>query len=184
MIKAIEKEEALQDIEELADSLVDRNTLSRVKHAAKEKLEPVGHSNDAVMQYKEKVEKVLQDPFLIYRVDCERRVVFKTSKVQLQLALEMDRESEGHLKVEPSHVDGKHNRATGYITISLVIYDTNLREMTTIATMECLSESKENGGLFWTYLNSALKRYTGNNEYVFKPHLYVFDEDTLDRKGR
>ena len=98
LIKAIEKEESLQDIEELSDSLVDRNTLSRMNYAVKEKLEPVGHSYDAVMQYKEKVEKVLQDPFLIYRVDCERRVVFKTSKFQLQLALEMDREGEGHLK--------------------------------------------------------------------------------------
>ena len=88
----------------------------------------------------------------------------------------MDREGEGHLNVEPCHVDGKHNRATGYITNSLVVYDTNLREMTKIATIECLSESKENVGIFWNYLNSALKKYTGNNEYVFKPHLYVFDE--------
>ena len=176
LIEAIEKEESLQDIEDLADSLVDRNALRRMKYTAKEKLEPVGHSYDAVMQYKEKVKKLLQDPFLIYRVDCERRVVFKTSKEQLQLAIEMDREGEGHLKVEPCHVDGKHNRATGYITISLVVYDTNLREMTKIATMECLSESKENVGLFWSFLNSALKQYTGNNEYVFKPHLYVFDE--------
>lgn len=176
LIEAIEKEESLQDIEDLADSLVDRNALRRMKYTAKEKLEPVGHSYDAVMQYKEKVKKLLQDPFLIYRVDSERRVVFKTSKEQLQLAIEMDREGEGHLKVEPCHVDGKHNRATGYITISLVVYDTNLREMTKIARMECLSESKENVGLFWSFLNSALKQYTGNNEYVFKPLLYVFDE--------
>ena len=176
LIEAIEKEESLQDIADLADSLVDRNALRRMKYTAKEKLEPVGHSYDAVMQYKEKVKKLLQDPFLIYRVDCERRVVFKTSKEQLQLAIEMDREGEGHLKVESCHVDGKHDRATGYITISLVVYDTNLREMTKIATMECLSESKENVGLFWSFLNSALKQYTGNNEYVFKPHLYVFDE--------
>ena len=48
--------------------------------------------------------------------------------------------------------------------------------MTKVATMECLSESKENVGLFWSFLNSALKQYTGNNEFVFKPHLYVFDE--------
>ena len=71
-----------------------------MKYTAKEKLEPVGH--DAVMQYKEKVKKFLQDPFLIYRVDCERRGLFKTSKEQLQLAIEMDREGEGHLKVEPT----------------------------------------------------------------------------------
>ena len=65
LIEAIEKEESLQDIEDLADSLVDRNALRRMKYTAKEKLEPVGHSYDAVMQYKEKVKKLLQDPFLI-----------------------------------------------------------------------------------------------------------------------
>ena len=104
LIEAIEKEESLQDIEDLADSLVDRNTLRRMKYTAKEKIELVGHSYDAVMQYNEKVQKVLQNPFLIYRVDCERRVVFKTCKEQLQLAIQMDCEGEGHLKVEPCHV--------------------------------------------------------------------------------
>lgn len=147
-----------------------------MKQAAKDKLDPVGHSYDAVMQYKAKVQKVFEDPFLIYKVDCEKRIVFKTSKEQLELALQMDREGEGHLKVEPCHVDGKHNRVTGYITISLVVYDTNLREMTKIATMECPTESKENIGLFWVCLNKALQQYTGNDEYCYKPHLYVFDE--------
>ena len=147
-----------------------------MKHMVKEKLDPVGHSYDAVMKYKGKVEKVLKDPFLIYKVDCEEQIVFKTSKEQLQIALEMDREAEGHLKVEPCHVDGKHNRVTGYITISLVVYDSNLREMAKIATMECPSESKKNVGFFWTYLNAALKQYTGDNEYLFKPHMCVFDE--------
>lgn len=176
LIEAIENEQPLEAIEELADSLVDRNSLKRMKQAAKDKLDPVGHSYDAVMQYKAKVQKVLEDPFLIYKVDCEKRIVFKTSKEQLELALQMDREGEGHLKVEPCHVDGKHNRVTGYITISLVVYDTNLREMTKIATMECPTESKENIGLFWVCLNKALQQYTGNDEYCYKPHLYVFDE--------
>ena len=176
LIEAVENEESLQDIEELADSFVDRYALSRMKQMAKEKLDPVGHSYDVVMQYKGKVQKVLQDPFLIYKVDCEKYTVFKTSQEQLQLALEMDREGEGHLKVEPCHVDGKHNRVTGYITVSLVVYDTSLREMTKVATMECPSESKEGIGLFWSYLNAALKQCTGDNEYVFKPHMYVFDE--------
>ena len=74
------------------------------------------------------------------------------------------------------HVDGNHKRVTGHITISLIVYDTNLREMTKIATMECSSESKGNVGLFRSYLNSALEQDTGDNEYVFKPHMYVFDE--------
>ncbi|CAB4001638.1 Hypothetical predicted protein [Paramuricea clavata] len=158
------------------DSLVDRQTLKKMKQSAKEKLDPVGHSYDAVMKYKTKVQDVLKDPFLIYKVDCEKQIVFKTSREQLQLAMEMDRDGQGHLNVEPCHVDGKHNRVTGYITISLVVYNPNLREMTKIATMECPTESKENIGIFWDCLNTALQQFTGDNKYVFKPHLYVFDE--------
>lgn len=64
LIEAIEKEESLQDIEDLADGLVDRNTLCRMKYTAKEKLELVGHSYDAVMQYYEKCKKCCKIHFL------------------------------------------------------------------------------------------------------------------------
>ena len=88
----------------------------------------------------------------------------------------MDREDQGHLNVEPCHVDGKHNCVTGYITISLVVYNPNLRQLMKIATMECPSESKAKVGLFWSHLNKALQEFTGDDHYTFKPHLYVFDE--------
>ncbi|CAB3979812.1 Hypothetical predicted protein [Paramuricea clavata] len=162
LIEATENEESLEAINDLADSLVERQTLKKMKQSAKEKLDPVGHSYDAVMKYKTKVQDVLKDPFLIFKVDCEKQIVFKTSREQLQLAMEM---GQGHLNVEPCHVDGKHNRVTGYITISLVVYNPNLREMMKIATMECPTESKENIGIFWDCLNTALRQFTGDNKY-------------------
>ena len=176
LIEAIENKESLEAIQDLADSLIDRQMLKNIKQSAKVKLDPVGHSYDAVMKYKTKVQDVLKDPFLIYRIDCEKQIVFKTSREQLQLAVEMDRDGQGHLKTEPCHVDGKHNRVTGYITISLVVYNPNLREMTKIATMECPTESKQNIGMFWDCLNGTLRQFTGDNKYVFKPHLYIFYE--------
>ncbi|CAB4027945.1 Hypothetical predicted protein [Paramuricea clavata] len=169
LIEAIENEESLEAINDLADSLVDRQTLKKMKQSAKEKLDPVGHSYDAVMKYKTKVQDVLKDPFLIYKVDCGKQIVFKTSREQLQLAMEMDRDGQKHLNVESCHVDGKHSRVTGFITISLVVYNPNLREMTKIATMECPTESKENIGMFWDCLNTALQQFTG------ELYLYVFD---------
>ena len=84
LIEAIENEESLEAINNLADGLVDRQTLKKMKQSAKEKLDPVGHSYDAVMKYKTKVQDVLKDPFLIYKVDCEKQIVFKTSREQLQ----------------------------------------------------------------------------------------------------
>ena len=96
--------------------------------------------------------------------------MFKTSREQLHLAVEMNHGGQGHWKTEPCHADGKHNHVTGYITISLVVYNPK------IATMECPTESKQNIGMFWDCLNRALRQFTGDNKYVFKPHLYVFDE--------
>lgn len=83
---------------------------------------------------------------------------------------------QGHLKTEACHVDGKHNRVTGYITISLVVYDPNMRELARIATMECPSESKASIGMFWTCLNDALRKLPHDNNCQFKPHLYIFDD--------
>ncbi|KAL9976527.1 hypothetical protein ACROYT_G013841 [Oculina patagonica] len=71
LIEAIESEQPLDEIEELADSLVDRSELSKIKRSVNEKLNPEGHSYDAVMAYKERVSQVLEDLFLIYKVDCE-----------------------------------------------------------------------------------------------------------------
>jgi len=73
IIDAIEDEKSLEDIENLTDSLLDKKSLQRKKLAASQKLDPVGHSYDAVMHYKAKVEKVLNDPYLIYKVDCEKK---------------------------------------------------------------------------------------------------------------
>ena len=42
--------------------------------------------------------------------------------------------------------------------------------------MECPTESKQDIGMFWDCLNQALQQFTGDSQYVFKPHLYVFDE--------
>lgn len=65
IIDAIENEKSLEDIENLTDALLDTKAHHRKKVAASKKLDPLGHSYDAVMHYKDKVEKVLQDPFLI-----------------------------------------------------------------------------------------------------------------------
>ena len=59
LIEAIENEESLEGIKYLADSLSDRQTLKNVKQSVKVKLDPVGHSYEAVMNYKTKVQDVL-----------------------------------------------------------------------------------------------------------------------------
>ena len=77
LIEATENEDSLENIEELTYSFVNRHAQSRMKQMIKEKVDPVRQSYDAVMNYKGKVERVLKDPFLIYKVDCKEQIVFK-----------------------------------------------------------------------------------------------------------
>lgn len=45
-----------------------------------------------------------------------------------------------------------------------------------IVIMECFIESKVNVGLFWFYFNKVLYEFIGDDYYMFKFYLYVFDE--------
>jgi len=77
LIEAIENEDSLENIEELSSSFVNKHAQPRMKQMIKEKVDPVGPSYDAVMNYKGKVERVPKDSFLIYKVDCKEQIVFK-----------------------------------------------------------------------------------------------------------
>lgn len=66
---------------------------------------------------------------VIYKVDCEQNTLFKTSKQQSNPTLEKDQDGKGHLKVEPCHVNGKLSCVTGYITIYLVVYNPNFKQI-------------------------------------------------------
>ena len=59
-------------------------------------MKPSGHSFDAIAKYKATTDKL--DKFLIYRaqnghLSCGPSYVFKSSKVQLQMTLDMDKDS-------------------------------------------------------------------------------------------
>ena len=141
-----------------------------------------GHNFDAVGKYREKVLEKLDDPYLIYKVhnkslDPSRpSFVFKTSKEQLQIAVDMDRQGSNPLGEEYCHLDGNHKRCAGFKTITLWMYHPFLRQMCKIATMEVESENTLAMNLFWEMLNEALQEYTTNPTIRFRPYGNMMDK--------
>lgn len=97
-----------------------------MKAKARAELDHCGHNFDAVGKYKESVNRKLEDPFLIYKVHnkaldgSKASFVFKSSKQQLQIAYDMDRNGTNHLCEEYCHLDGNHKRCAGFKTITLL----------------------------------------------------------------
>ena len=110
----------------------------------------------------------LDDPCLIYKVhnnslDPSRpSFVFKSSKEQLQIAVDKDRQGSNPLGEEYCHLDGNHKRCAGFKTITLGMYHPFLWQMCKIANMEVESENTLAMNLFCEVLNEALQEYTAN----------------------
>ena len=107
---------------------------------------PCGHSFEAVGELRSRL--LDKDPFLIYKVNnrnlnAEPSYVFKTSKVQAQLAVAMDRDGDNFLSDEYCFFDGTFKRCPGFVTLAAHVYVELLRKIVKIATMECKSESTE-----------------------------------------
>lgn len=80
-----------------------------------------GQSFDALAKYKATTYKL--DKLLIYRAMngkllCGPSYFFKSSEVQLQMALAMDKDKDGLLKIEVCFADGNHKRCTGNVTLT------------------------------------------------------------------
>ena len=121
IIQAIEEGKTLEDVLGLASDLEPRKVNS-IKAKVRESMDSSGHSFDAIGKYKATTDKL--DKFLVYQAQNGRLTggpsyVFKTSKTQLEIALEMDKDSSGSLHTEVCFADGNHKRCPGYITLTL-----------------------------------------------------------------
>ena len=182
IISAIETASCVDDVYEVANTFVNNSTLSNIKAKARAELEHTGHNFDAVGKYKQSVSQKLEDLFLIYKVNNKEldgtrpSFVFKSSKEQLQIAIDMDREGDSPLGEEYCHLDGNHKRCSGYKTITLWMYHPYLRQMCKIATMEVEAEDTASMNIFWETLNEAIQEFTGNQSKRFRPHGYMMNE--------
>ena len=121
VIQAIEEGKTMDDVLSLASKLEPRR-VNRIKDKVKQSMDSSGHSFDAIAKYKATTDKL--DKYLVYRAQNGSlsggpSYVFKTSKTQLKMALEMDKDGGGSLSKKVCFGDGNHKRCPGYITLTL-----------------------------------------------------------------
>ena len=158
LVNALQKGD-WDEVDRIADTVADSKKLSSLKERAKKaSLSQSGQSFDAVSTFKKFCDT--RDPFYIYKMNDEGHngqmsYVFKCSMVQAKLALSMDREKDGLLKDQYCYADAKHDRCTGFKTLTLWVYHPVMRKVVKLATMECLREDSEAVTMFWSLLNEV-----------------------------
>jgi hypothetical protein len=100
-------------VEQAATSVRDSKWISNEKQKLKKDYEPHGHDFEAVAHFKQNTDN--RDPYYIYKLSyggqCGKEsFVFKTSKLKMKFALNMDRTGEHRLSKEFCYFDGKVKR--------------------------------------------------------------------------
>ena len=108
--------------------------------------------------------------------------VFKSSRIQIQLVTEMDRDGTGFLNGEYCFADGTFKRCPGFVTLSVYVYVSLLRKMIKLATMEAKSENTENWLIFWNLLNQVISSFLSRKE-KFNPIGWCINEGNKTQDG-
>ena len=93
-VNALKRGKSWEEIIEVTDNFININKVKNVKQKVRQEMHPSGVNFEAIGQLKSKLDE--RDPYYIYRVN-DRKLnqkasyVFKTSKIQMQLTLSMDK---------------------------------------------------------------------------------------------
>ena len=118
----------------------------------------MGHSFEALAAIKESTD--IKDNYLLWSVrDCrvnDITAMFRSNKKRLEIARQMQRNASTHpLATEFCFVDAEHDKVKGLKRINSSVHHLLLKEMVTIANMDCLTESTETLCEFWQQLNAV-----------------------------
>ncbi|CAB4028517.1 Transposon Tf2-6 poly, partial [Paramuricea clavata] len=177
---------SVEDVYKEAKGMANLKKIQNIKQKVVEQENPVGHSFEALATIKESTD--LKDKYLLWSVKDGRvadiTAVFRSSEERLEIANQMQRNGSTHpLANEFCFLDAEHDKVKGLKTINLSVQHPLLKEMVTIASMDCLTESTETLSEFWKQLNSALREYTGEANYIFDPEGIVTDEHGGNRES-
>ena len=160
-LRAMLKEsKSVEDVYKEAKGMVNLKKIQNIKQKVIEQENPVGHSFEALAAIKESTD--LKDKYLLWCVkDCrvaDITAVFRSSKERLEIAKQMQRNESTHpLASEFCFLDAEHDKVKGLKTINLSVQHPLLKEIVTIASMDCLTESTETLCEFWKQINSVSK---------------------------
>ena len=161
-------------IEDKTSKLLNRTVLNKIKKDSK------NTDFSKLLELKDKYQK--NDKFFIFRMN-DRRInnnptyVFKTSMTALQIACEMNINSDHFMNQQYAHFDGNEKRISKMTVLTLSVYHPLLRKQIPLATMDCESENKESAELFWKMWIEALKEFNG--EIKFDPIGIILDEKVV-----
>ena len=171
----------------------DKQALNEVR---KETMEDVigldMHSINAVAIVKKETDKV--DPYHIFQINDrkmnnESSMVFKSSQVAAQLAIEMHNDSHSQnrnipfnpMKDQVAYLDGMHSRVHGYVTLTLWVYSPVTLGVMQLAIMECEKEDANNISMFLYTFNKMLKQHTNIPDFTWNPRGFMCDENGANK---
>ena len=94
-------------------------------------------------------------------------LVFKSSALEAQMALQMDRTKNNLLSEEFCYFDGKVQQCKGFVSLTASVYHPLLKKVIPLATMVTENENSLSIELFWSYFNDILQKESGLKDYVF-----------------
>lgn len=149
---------SLKEVQAEAKGMANLKKIQNIKQKVVTENNPAGHSFEALATMKEASDA--QDKYLLWSIKDGRvadiTAVFRTSREKLQIVCQMQRNiSEHPLAKEYCFLDAEHDKVKGMKTINLSVQHPLLKEMVTIASMDCLTESVETLCEFWKQLNSV-----------------------------
>ena len=133
-------------------SLTLKKKIQNIKQKVVKEINPVGHSFDALAKIKEATDKY--NLYLLWKVGWKHNCI-KTEQRKLEIAVQMKMGSQHSLEEENWFLDAEHDRMKGMKNINLSVLHLTIKEIVTIASMECETESTETLCDFWKCLNEV-----------------------------
>ena len=157
--KMLKEGKSVDEIYQNASKMAKLKDIQNAKAQVMKEINPAGHSYEAIAKIKEESDK--HDKYLLWAVQDGRlsknkmTYVFRTSKERIEIAALMQQGGEHPLAKEFSYVDAEHDKVLGMKTINLSVQHPTLKEMVTLASMDCETESTETLCAFWGHLNDV-----------------------------
>ena len=167
ILSAIRGQASPSELVKVVASVSSKKKISNEKIKQKRIIYPDGCSFEAVISLKAYLDTV--DPWLVYKIDEQAQVVFKTSKLKMEIAAKVSNTTKSLLANEYCAFDGKVKRTKGFTTLTSSIYHPFLQEQVPLGIMECISEDTESVAMYWKLFNEAYKsanNVTGKNVTV------------------
>lgn len=172
IVSALREKRSWEEVDEVVKRVSNRKSLSNEKCKQKKKLEPNGSGFVAVKTYKAYTDK--KDEMLVYYADENEQVVFKTSRLKMEIAAKMNENGDHFLNKEYICFDGNHKRVKNFVTLTASVYHPLFRKQIPLAVMECKHEDSDNVDRYWTLFQRAFANVNGPAA-VFSPMGWVCD---------